>query len=275
MHRLTSKTMLKTTSNSTSKMLFTLMIGGLLVVDRVASAAAPETWQKHQQAVINHCQQISGLQNPQPAGNIISFNDDVSYDALLIRGNYAQPHMNNQVGQSLCLFNRKTRQAHASDADRLSRYTSRAGFQFTYPIGFVVEAKSFSGQTSDQILEAVELWTQRDYDGIKSRRAPGELPPHVSISRLRNPRRLALLDWVGQSNQFVSPQRVRSLTVAGQSAITFYSTGLYDSENVVLTPPNSTDVLVIRLEQVGRSAPDAVYRPAFQQIITSLIFTAQ
>lgn len=43
------------------------------------------------------------------------FSAMVEYDALLVRGNYPQQHMNNQVGQSLCLFNRQTRQAYVSE----------------------------------------------------------------------------------------------------------------------------------------------------------------
>jgi hypothetical protein len=248
-----------------------------LLIDTEARASSPDAIKQHQQEVMNRCLQVSGLRNPQP-GSIVTFGDDVGYDALMVRGNYPQPHMNNQMGQSLCLFNRRTRQAYSSDAGQPNRYTSRrSGFQFDYPAGFVVESKSSSGKGDDRSLEWVDLWTQRDYDGIKSNVTPTELPPNVSIAVQKNPQRLGLLDWVWRrrSSQFVSPARFTSLTVAGQTAIAFQSTGLYDYENVVLAMPTSSDVMVIRLAKDGLPERNATYRPVFQQVISSLQFSAR
>ncbi|NJP12502.1 MAG: hypothetical protein HC866_26055 [Leptolyngbyaceae cyanobacterium RU_5_1] len=252
---------------------------GLLLVTRAlltstAEASSPDAIKKHQQEVLNRCLKASGLKDPKPVGTIIIFGNDVGYDALMVRGNYPQSHMNNQMGQSLCLFNRRTRQAYVSDASQRNRYTSnRSGVQFNYPTGFLVESKSSSGTGDDRSLEWIDLWTQRDYDGIKSNRTPSELPPNVSVSVQQNPRRLALKEWVMQNNQFASPQRFRPVKVAGTNAIAFQSTGLYEYENVALTKPNSSDVIVIRLDKVGMPENDAVYRPAFQQILASLQFS--
>ncbi|KAM3106981.1 hypothetical protein [Phormidesmis sp. 146-33] len=93
----------------------------------------------------------------------------------------------------------------------------------------------------------------------------------------KNPQRLGLLDWVWRrrSSQFVSPARFTSLTVAGQTAIAFQSTGLYDYENVVLAMPTSSDVMVIRLSKDGLPERNATYRPVFQQVISSLQFSAR
>jgi hypothetical protein len=241
-----------------------------------AKASSPDAIKQHQQEVLNRCLQMSGLRNPKPIGSIITFGDDVGYDALMVRGTYSQLHLNHQVGQSLCLFNRRTRQAYSSEASQPYRYTSdRSGFQFDYPAGFVVEAKASSGQGDDRALEWVDLWTQRDYDGIKSSKTPTEFPPNASIFVQQNPQRLALRDWVMRNNQFVSPDRFTSLTVAGQSAIAFHSTGLYDSENVVLTTLNRSDVIVIRLDKSSLPERDAIYRHAFQQMLSSLQFSAR
>jgi hypothetical protein len=107
-----------------SKSLLILAMGGVLLTAVAVKASSPDAWEQHYQEVTANCLKVSGLQNAEPAGEIISYSDDAGYDALLVRGNYPQPHMNNQVGQVLCLFNRQTRQAFATDADRLQQSPS-------------------------------------------------------------------------------------------------------------------------------------------------------
>lgn len=107
------------------KSLLALTVGGLLVAAIAVKASSPDAWKQHYQEVTTKCLNVSGLQNAETAGEIISYGDDVGYDALLVRGNYRQPQMNNQVGQVLCLFNRQTRQAVASDAERLQQSPDR------------------------------------------------------------------------------------------------------------------------------------------------------
>lgn len=101
------------------KRLLTMIAGSLLFVGCQARASSPDAWEQHYQEVKARCLKVSGLRNPQPVGDIITFPDKVGYDALLVRGRYPQPHMNNQVGQSLCLFNRRTREAYTSEANQL------------------------------------------------------------------------------------------------------------------------------------------------------------
>lgn len=100
-----------------SKGLFALMIGGLLVTAIAVKASSPDAWKQHYQEVNASCLKVSNFRNAKPVGEIVSFSDDVGYDALLIQGNYPQPHMNNQVGKALCLFNRKTRRAYTSEVN--------------------------------------------------------------------------------------------------------------------------------------------------------------
>ncbi|KAM3108222.1 hypothetical protein [Phormidesmis sp. 146-33] len=97
-----------------------LIFKTLLPIMLPAAASSPEAIKQHHAEVNRRCLQVSGLQNPRALGSIITFGDEIGYDALIVRGNYPQPHMNNQVGQSLCLFSRRTRQAYASDASSLS-----------------------------------------------------------------------------------------------------------------------------------------------------------
>ncbi|WP_341530162.1 hypothetical protein WKK05_13210 [Nostoc sp. UHCC 0302] len=104
-----------------TKVLFTLMLGGLLATATTAEASSPDALEKHYQQVNTSCLNASNLQNAQPVGSIFRFGDEVGYDALLIRGNYSQPDMNNQVGQFLCLFNRRTRQAYVREVKQLQQ----------------------------------------------------------------------------------------------------------------------------------------------------------
>lgn len=96
-----------------------LITGGLLFANAIVNASSPDAWQQYYQEITTKCLKSSGLNNPKPVGQVINFSQDVGYDALLIRGNYPQSHMNNQEGQFLCLFNQKTRQVYLSDANKL------------------------------------------------------------------------------------------------------------------------------------------------------------
>ncbi|ARV63004.1 hypothetical protein BZZ01_13135 [Nostocales cyanobacterium HT-58-2] len=103
-----------------------IALGGLVLAATAAEASSPDAWAKHEKEVISSCLKTSGLRNAQPVGKIVNFADDVGYDALLVRGNYPQAQMNNQVGQSLCLFNRKTRKAYTSEANQLKQPSTQS-----------------------------------------------------------------------------------------------------------------------------------------------------
>jgi len=92
-----------------------LLIG--LCINNYVKASSPEAWKEHRKEVISSCIQASGLRNTKATGKIISFGDNVGYDALLIEGNYPQP--NNQSGKMLCLFNRGNRKVNVSPADEM------------------------------------------------------------------------------------------------------------------------------------------------------------
>lgn len=98
---------------------FWIILAVCLLASSSALASSPDEWAKHRQAVTTACLEASGLENPQPAGEIVTFADQVGYDAMLVKGIYPQPQMQRQTGQVLCLFNRQTRQAFTSDADAM------------------------------------------------------------------------------------------------------------------------------------------------------------
>lgn len=99
----------------TNKML-AAVLGVLLVTAISADASSPAAWEQHKKEVVSACVKASGLREAHPAGQSVIFSDDVGYDVLLIRGRYNQANMSNQIGQMLCLFDRRHRKAHINDA---------------------------------------------------------------------------------------------------------------------------------------------------------------
>ncbi len=85
----------------------------------VAPASTPEAWSAYQQEVVKTCVAASSLRHARAAGERVDFDDDVGLSALLIAGEYAQPHLKGQRGRELCLFDKHTRTARIADADRL------------------------------------------------------------------------------------------------------------------------------------------------------------
>ncbi|MBD2054482.1 hypothetical protein H6F88_00260 [Oculatella sp. FACHB-28] len=149
-----------------SKSLLTLTTAGLLVTAIAVQASSPEAWEQHYQEVRTSCLNVSGLNNAEPVGEIITFSDDVGYDALLVSGTYPQPDLNNQAGQVLCLFNRQTRQAIVSEADGLQQPVSDhlSGVP-GQPIGQVIQwANNHSFLPPLQPVEQLE----EDYPGYQS-----------------------------------------------------------------------------------------------------------
>jgi hypothetical protein len=84
-----------------------------------APAATPEAWSAYEQEVVKTGVAASSLRHARAAGERIDFDDEVGFSALLIAGEYPQPHMSTRHGRELCLFNKHTRTATMADADRL------------------------------------------------------------------------------------------------------------------------------------------------------------
>ena len=91
----------------------------------LASASSPAAWSAHDREVANACAKASGLKDAVATGEPMVFDDSVGMTALLVSGRYPQPHMKNQRGHALCLFDRKTREAKIAPADQL-RWTATA-----------------------------------------------------------------------------------------------------------------------------------------------------
>ncbi|MGV0028803.1 hypothetical protein [Phormidesmis priestleyi] len=93
----------------------TLAIAGEIALLNGAIASSPAAWAQHKKEVIATCLKTSGFRNAKPVGEIVTFNDEIGYDALQVQGNYPEPHMNNQAGKVLCLFDRRTRKAQTQE----------------------------------------------------------------------------------------------------------------------------------------------------------------
>ena len=106
------------------KKLVIVFVGGFVFTGVPTLASSPDAWSEYYQKVTTSCLKASNLSNSQPMGKIISFSE-IGYEALLVQGQYPQPHMNNQVGQMLCLFNQKTGQASVMDANQIMENPSQ------------------------------------------------------------------------------------------------------------------------------------------------------
>ncbi|QYO64158.1 hypothetical protein [Leptolyngbya sp. 7M] len=156
--------------------------------------------------------------------------------------------------------------------DQTEYHQEQNRFSFAYPDDFVVDARQ-PGLTSsaDTPEMTLELWQRSKYDAIQAGAyADGaEPPPNVQIAVYRNPQRLALMDWIGRSNRFVQSGDFQSQMVAGQEAIAFRSSGLYEHENVVFSNTDGTEVMVISLAKVGIDSIDAPNQRAFEQVLAT------
>ncbi|MCI8210165.1 hypothetical protein AUC61_11520 [Pseudomonas sp. S25] len=79
-----------------------------------ANAASPDAWVALEKAVIESCMKASQLKEVRAVGKT-GFDDNLGYEALMLRGRYPQPHMKNQPGAELCLYNRQTKKATVSE----------------------------------------------------------------------------------------------------------------------------------------------------------------
>ena|SRR5882672_2186361 len=84
-------------------------------------ATSPDAWAAYYKEVTSLCIKASGLRNARPAGDPVDFEDRVGYTAMVIRGDYPQPHMKNQHGRVLCLFEKRSRTPYISPADTIIR----------------------------------------------------------------------------------------------------------------------------------------------------------
>ncbi len=145
-------------------------------------------------------------------------------------------------------------------------WQSPLGFQFTYPMGFVVQAEEWPDTGATGVKRMV-IWTQKDFETLPSRLGQGtEYPPNVEIRVYRRSTGEDLQRWISNHQDFLQPQDFQQANVAGRAAIAFKSTGLYEFEHIAVVNPAGDRIIVISW------AKEADYEPAFRQIVSTLQF---
>ncbi|POP44610.1 hypothetical protein CHU32_16025 [Superficieibacter electus] len=82
-------------------------------------ASSDDAWAEDFKAMKAACLKASQLKKPTVSSDNILFDDSVGYSALVIGGHYPQARLHNKRGSELCLWDRKTKAAHISQADTL------------------------------------------------------------------------------------------------------------------------------------------------------------
>ncbi len=141
--------------------------------------------------------------------------------------------------------------------------SDRFGFRFVSPSGYeITPSETQPSSKPAPPLQVLELWQQADF---LNRAALMEMPPLIRITVYNNTKRLPLTHWKGE----LSRNDDRPIRVAGQLAIAYTSTGLYESDNVLLPSPDGR--YVFRLT-VGYMDAKASIRKVFQELVTDFAF---
>jgi len=139
--------------------------------------------------------------------------------------------------------------------------SDRFGFRFVIPSGYTIDSGANSS-AKPASLEVIEIWNQADY--LNRDNLP-EAPPIISLRIYSNPQKLPLAKWKGE----LSHNDDRPLTVAGQPALAYSSTGLYESDNVLVSSPDGRQVL--RFQAGYQNSRDRI-RQVFQEVHQSFSF---
>lgn len=149
--------------------------------------------------------------------------------------------------------------------------SQQLGFTFKYPKGYVVNKARYNPRVEPgSVQQRIDVWSNIDYQAIKAGKFQGsELPANVSISVEENPKRLNASQWLEENNdEFGTTQNQEKQLIAGQKAIIFHSSGLYETQNIVLPTRDGENVIVISHSQ-NQSHPDRDYEKLFEQVVSS------
>ncbi|MGD1862815.1 MAG: GUN4 domain-containing protein [Leptolyngbyaceae cyanobacterium] len=141
------------------------------------------------------------------------------------------------------------------------------GVRFLYPEGYFVDSAMFyrSPEPDAALQYRWDIWQESDYLPFGQRYveavAETEQPPHISIEIFRNPDGQSLPEWVEGA-----AVPAETVTVAGQEAIAYSTTGSYDADVVLLNHPNG-EVMKLQVQYVDAANP---MRQVFQTVLASL-----
>lgn len=152
---------------------------------------------------------------------------------------------------------------HSSPSQDVFYLSEQFGFRFVQPSSYVITnaTKNSSPQPTTPV-QVLEIWKQEDY---ANRIHLTESPAIISISVYSNPLHLPLENWKGK----LSHNDTRPFTVAGQQAIAYSATGLYESDNVLFNSPDGRCVFHFKGDYLSTSDSS---RQTFQDILSSFSF---
>lgn len=148
------------------------------------------------------------------------------------------------------------------ESHNTSYASDRFGFRITYPRSYRIAPSASVSTQLPRSLEVLELWNQAEYP---DRTSLPETPPLITITVYDNTQQLPLSAYKGD----LSHNDDRPLTVGGQNAIAYTSTGLYEFDHVLLSSPDGRYVLRLSGSYIDANAP---IRQDFQDIVSSLTF---
>ena len=149
--------------------------------------------------------------------------------------------------------------------------SQQLGFSFKYPKGYVInKAQHNPNIEASSVQQRINVWSRADYQAIKAGKFQGsELPANVSISVEKNPKRLNASQWLKENNhEFGATQNQNKQVVAGQKAVAFRSSGLYETQNIVLPSRDGKNVIVISHFQ-NQNDSDKDYEQVFERVVSS------
>lgn len=146
-------------------------------------------------------------------------------------------------------------------------YTNDAyGFEFTYPDRYYIDSPVPVQPTNPDVQETIQIWHEEDYEDIQERLGEAtELPPNITIQVIDNAAQKPLPDL----KQELSNDDDRPITLDGQEAIAYSSTGLYEQDNVLVSTPDEQYVLHFSVGYFDAASP---MREDFQAIVSSVAF---
>ena len=141
--------------------------------------------------------------------------------------------------------------------------SDRFGFRIVSPSGYIIAPSETQPPAQPATpLQVLEVWQQAD---ILNRATLSETPHIIRITIYKNDARLPLTHWKGD----LSRTDDRPLTVGGQTAIAYGSTGLYEYDNVLFRSPDGRHIFRITAGYAEAKAP---IRQTFQELISSFTF---
>ncbi len=147
-------------------------------------------------------------------------------------------------------------------------------FTFAYPQSYIAKPADLGADNHNPDLKAfIDLWSDRNYAAIQANVYEGsEYPANVSVSVYEKAETIGLEEWVRQDFRFLAVMDVTPLQLAGQDAIRFASTGLYEYDNIAVLSPDGKSVVIINLARLMEDNED--YKPAFETILSTFKFQA-